>query len=117
MTGLANYHNGLAAEDAVELHYKRAGIEIFEERWRGAGGEIDLIGRDSDGLVFVEVKRSKTFARAAESLSRRQLSRIMLSAEDYVERMFPGQLVNMRIDLAMVDTSGQIKVLQNISIL
>ena len=114
--GLVAYHDGLAAEDAVETHFAARGYRILDRRWRGQGGEIDLILQGDDGLVFVEVKKAKTHAYAAERLSMRQLQRICASAEDYAAQKFPGALVNMRVDLAMVDAKGCIEVLPNISL-
>ena len=45
MSGLTSYHAGLAAESAVETHYLRTGHVISDRRWRGAGGEIDLVAQ------------------------------------------------------------------------
>jgi putative endonuclease len=115
LRGLVAYHDGLAAEGSVEAHYVANGHKIIERRWRGRGGEIDLILQDDDGFVFVEVKKAKTHAYAAERLSHRQLQRICISAEDYCGQMMPGKLVNMRVDLATVDEQGRVEVLPNIS--
>ncbi len=113
--GLVAYHDGLAAEDSVEAHYLTTGHKIVERRWRGRGGEIDLILQDDDGYVFVEVKKAKSHAYAAERLSHRQLQRVCASAEDYCGQRMPGNLVNMRVDLATVDAEGRVEVLPNIS--
>lgn len=113
--GLVNYHAGLAGETGVELAYLSHGATLLERRWRGAGGEIDLVLRDGDGLVFVEVKKSKCFARAAESLSARQLGRISASAEDYLGTQPKGALTPMRIDVALTDERGQIEILRNVT--
>ncbi|MDA8584886.1 YraN family protein [Rhodobacteraceae bacterium] len=115
LQGATSYHDGLAAEDAVERHYLHQGYTLAERRWRGQGGEIDLILRDGRGFVFVEVKKARTHARAAERLSSRQLQRICASGEDYCGQKAPGRFVDMRIDLATVDATGQINVLPNIS--
>ncbi len=117
LKGLVAYHDGLAAEDSVENHYIASGHRVLARRWRGRGGEIDLVLSGHDGLVFVEVKKAKCHAYAAERLSMRQLQRICASAEDYCGREHPGELVNMRVDLAMVDGQGRIDVLENISII
>lgn len=116
LAGLANYNNGLAAENSVAAAYEQDGVRIVAERWCGAAGEIDLIGQDDDGFVFVEVKRARTFAAAAERLTQRQLQRIMLSAEDYIGKICPGQLVNLRVDLALVDGTARIEILKNITL-
>ena len=113
--GLANYYAGLAAETSVELDYVASGATLLERRWRGKGGEIDLIFCDSDELVFVEVKKSKSFARAAESLSHRQLSRICRAAEEYLTTQALGSLTPMRIDVALTDETGDIDILRNVT--
>lgn len=113
--GLANYHAGLAAETSVELDYVASGAVLLERRWRGRGGEIDLILRDGDELVFVEVKKSKSFARAAESLSSRQIGRICSAAEEYIATQPLGSLTPMRVDAALTDETGGIEILRNIT--
>lgn len=115
--GLTAYHDGMAAEEIVCSHYLSQGARVLEQRWRGEGGEIDLILEAPEGLVFVEVKKAKTLAYAAERLTARQLSRICLSAEAYCGAYSPGQMVPMRVDLAMVDALGAVEILPNISIM
>ena len=113
--GLANYHAGLAAETSVEHDYAARGVLLLERRWRGKGGEIDLILRDGEELIFVEVKKSKSFARAAESLSHRQLGRICRAAEDYLGTQPLGTLTPMRIDVALTNETGEIEILRNVT--
>lgn len=112
--GALAYYSGLAAEDQVALHYERVGRRIAEHRWRGRyGGEIDLIARDGDTVIFIEVKRSRTHERAAERLSRRQMQRICISVEEYLRRNPGPANRNVRFDLALVDQRGHIRVLEN----
>ena len=113
--GLANYHAGLAAEGSVELKYEASGAVLLERRWRGAAGEVDLILRDGDELVFVEVKKSKCFTRAAESLSQRQLARISLAAEEFLGTKSLGSLTPMRIDVALTNATGEVDILRNVT--
>lgn len=114
--GLTNYHDGLAAEDAVARHYAAQGCRIIARRWRGRAGEIDLICQGSDGFIFVEVKKSSDFATAAHHLSFDQLSRIALAGEEYIGTCSGDPLAPMRLDLAMVDGAGQIETLQNLTL-
>ncbi|WP_417261859.1 YraN family protein [Celeribacter sp.] len=107
------YHFGLSAEDIVARHYAERGYEVLERRWRGAGGEIDLIFRNGDEIVFVEVKASKTHARASAALGARQQARLCASAEDYIGRRPSGLLTPMRIDVALVNGAGQVECLEN----
>jgi putative endonuclease len=115
--GQVSHHAGLSAEQCVERHYERQGYRVACRRWRGAGrgagGEIDLIARDGDGVVFIEVKKSRSFARAAERVSQRQMRRIYASAEQFLEREPKGQLTNARFDVALVDGRGGLEIIEN----
>ena len=111
--GQAAYHAGLAAESSVARDYESRGYSLLDRRWRGAGGEIDLIAQDAEGLVFIEVKKSRSFAAAAERLNTRQMQRICLSAQDYLDGRGFGQLTNMRFDVALVDGGGAMRIVEN----
>ncbi|MGR3591873.1 MAG: YraN family protein [Limimaricola soesokkakensis] len=105
--------SGLAAEDSVARHYARSGRAVLARRWRGPGGEIDLIVREGARLVFVEVKASRSFDAATAQLGRRQMERICRSAEAYCGEMPDGALTEMRFDLALVDGQGEVRVIEN----
>jgi len=107
------YHAGLSAEMRIAQDYERRGFAVARRRWRGDAGEIDLITRDGDGLVFVEVKKSRSIARAAERLSQRQMARIYASAEQFLAGEPDGQLTNVRFDVALVDHSGAFEIIEN----
>ena len=113
MSSLTNYHTGVAAEDIVASDYARRGMRIAQRRWRGQGGEIDLIVRDGDAVVFVEVKKSRSFARAAERLTRRQMDRIYASASEFLGGEPAGQMTDVRFDLALVDGRGDVRIIEN----
>ena len=108
-----SYHAGNAAELQVAEDYERRGYCVLHRRWRGAGGEIDLIVRNADGLAFVEVKKSTSFDTAAARISRRQMDRICASAAQFVEQEPAGQLTEMRFDAALVNSCGQVKIIEN----
>lgn len=105
--------SGRAAEASVERHYARSGCPVADRRWRGESGEIDLVTQEGDGLVFVEVKKARSFAEAAERLSCRQIERIVGAASEYLAKMPLGQLTPVRFDLAVVDGAGRVQVLEN----
>lgn len=106
--GALAYRSGQAAEDQVVRRYQMAGCDILARRWRGAAGEIDLIVRDGDTIVFVEVKKAATLTEAAERLGRRQMDRICLAACEYC-----GLSCEMRFDAALVDNLGRVELLEN----
>jgi len=107
------FHAGLSAELRIAQDYERRGFVVACHRWRGAAGEIDLITRDGDDLVFVEVKQSRSISRAAERLSRRQMARIYASAEQFLAGEPKGQLTNVRFDVALVDHAGAYEIIEN----
>ena len=111
--GAVAHQAGLAAEAGVARHYARAGCQIVARRWRGQAGEIDLIGRDADGYVFVEVKAARTLAQAAERLTRRQMARLALAAEEFLGSVAGGPGQGMRFDVALVDGFGRLEVCEN----
>ncbi|WP_435257716.1 YraN family protein [Thioclava sp. FR2] len=113
MSGLRSYHAGRVAEDLVARTYSDCGHLVCARRWRGRSGEIDLIARQGDMVVFVEVKHSATHAQAAESLSRGQMQRICRSAMEFLAGEPKGQDTECRFDLALVDGAGRIEILHN----
>ena len=113
LRGQMAYHAGEAAEQRIAQEYERRGFVVACRRWRGGGGEVDLITRNKDGLVFVEVKQGRTLARAAERITRRQMERIYASASQFLENEPLGQLTNVRFDVALVDGQGQYEILEN----
>jgi len=113
MSGKVSYCAGLCAEDIVSQVYCRNGYEPKAKRWRGSGGEIDLIFEKLGALVFVEVKKSRDFASAAAQLSERQMQRIYASASGFLSSMPMGQDTESRFDAALVDATGQVEILEN----
>jgi putative endonuclease len=113
VTGAVSYLSGVAAEERVAAHYSRAGASVLRRRWRGRRGEIDLVLRDGEVTVFVEVKAAASHARAAERLGRAQAARVMRAAEEYVADEPAGALTEMRFDVALVDGAGRVEIVAN----
>lgn len=113
MSGLKSYLAGKAAEDAVLAAYTARGHRLLCRRWRGAAGEIDLVLEKAGEIIFVEVKSSRSFAQAVAHLSRRQIARLLTSAEVALGFFGKGSLTPMRFDVALVDRIGRIEVIPN----
>lgn len=115
MDGRTNHLAGKAAEGQVAAYFAGCGYDLCEERWRGPGGEIDLIFSDRCGesLVAVEVKTAPTHAAAVARITRRQLDRVGRSAAAYAARLPNGALTDIRIDVALVDGAGRIEIIEN----
>ena len=78
--------SGDHAERIAAAYLQDQGLALIESRYRCRWGEIDLILRDRDTLVFAEVRlrRSKTFGGAAYSVDRRKQERIIATASHYL---------------------------------
>lgn len=113
MSGALAYHSGLAAEDAVARHYEARGHQIVRKRWKTVEGEVDLIAKSGDTVIFIEVKKSRSFERAAASLSPRQIARIYAAASRYLENEPLGQDTDTRFDVALMDETGRVEILEN----
>ena len=111
--GAMAHHAGLAAEGRIAQDYARRGFPLANQRWRGKGGEIDLIVRDGNGLIFVEVKQSRCFERAAQRISRKQMQRIYTCAEEYLGTQPRGSLTDIRFDVALVNGRGETQIIEN----
>lgn len=77
---------GIAGEGLACEELERRGYTIVARRWRERGGEIDIIARDGDTLVFVEVKARADgdFGDAVESVTRSKRRRLVRLATQYV---------------------------------
>ena len=64
------------------------GYAILETRYRTRYGEIDVVAKDGETTVFVEVrmKSSPRFGAAAESVTRSKQRRVVRMAVDYIAR-------------------------------
>jgi putative endonuclease len=79
---------GAAAEDAALAYLSQRGLSLVERNFRCRGGEIDLVMRDGEALVFVEVRRraSSRFGGAAASIDAGKRARLMVAAQTYLQR-------------------------------
>ncbi|MEE4187603.1 MAG: YraN family protein [Roseobacter sp.] len=107
------YHAGLAAEQSALRCYLARGYQLEALRWRGQSGELDLILRDGEAFVFVEVKKSRSMVQAALQISPSQKARILAAAEEFVATQPSGLLSEMRFDVALVDQNGRVETLEN----
>jgi putative endonuclease len=100
-------------EQAALLYLKRRGLQAVEENFRCKGGEIDLIMRDGDTLVFVEVRqRADTeHGGAAASITPAKIRRLVRAGQFYLLR-FP-VTPPCRFDVIAID-GEQVEWLQDV---
>lgn len=77
---------GAAIETAAAAWLQQQGLICIERNFRCKGGEIDLIMRDRNALVFVEVRlrNRDDFGSAAESVTTAKQRRVVHAAQYYL---------------------------------
>jgi len=104
---------GRAAEARARAYLERRGLAWVEGNYHCRGGEIDLIMRDGDTLVFVEVRyrRNGRFGGALASIDRRKQGRLLHAAAHYLQRR--AVRAPARIDVVALDGDGHIEWIRN----
>ncbi len=74
-------------ERRAEEHLVARGFRIVERNWHGPAGEIDLVAKQADTLVFVEVKARSNdrFGSPEEALTAAKRRRIQRTAWAYLQ--------------------------------
>jgi len=94
---------GALGERAAKKHLRQAGLKFLTANFRSDRGEIDLIFRDGDCLVFVEVKArsSEDWTRPAAAVDRRKRRLLSQTALDYLQ-LLKNPAVKIRFDIVEV---------------
>lgn len=93
---------GLSAESRAAALLIAKGYRIVARRWRSPAGEIDIVARRRNMLVFVEVKARAQLDAAAESVIMRQQRRIIAAAEIWLADHPDDADCEMRFDVVLV---------------
>ena len=94
---------GKLGEDSAKKHLKKAGLKFLTANFRSKRGEIDLVFRDGEILVFVEVKTrsSEEWTRPAAAVDARKRRLLSRTALDYL-KLLRNPPVNIRFDIVEV---------------
>ena len=106
---------GLWAEQCASEYLQRQGFHLLVQGYCCRFGEIDLIMRDANQLIFVEVKAraSQRFGHAAESISVSKQRKIIYTAQDFLQQHPAQQDLACRFDVVCIQVQQQIaKMLQ-----
>ena len=73
-------------EVAAREFLRAKGYVILEENYAGRAGEIDIIARDGETIVFVEVKarENTAFGQPIEAITSQKVRRIAITAQQYL---------------------------------
>lgn len=83
----ANRRLGQWGERQARLHLEAKGYTVIANNFRCRAGEIDIVARQSDELVFIEVKtrRGDAFGKGEESISPTRAERLAAVAEEFLQ--------------------------------
>ncbi|NLI91414.1 MAG: YraN family protein [Peptococcaceae bacterium] len=102
--GLTKKELGDLGESLAADYLEKAGLQIIARNYRCPKGEIDIIARDGEHLVFIEVrtKTSGIMGYAEESIDRKKMQKIRGSAAYYVMERGYLQWPSLGIDLLAI---------------
>ncbi len=102
---------GDAAESAAARHLLVQGCDLVARNARYPEGELDLIVRERDVLVFVEVRMrsSRAYGGAAGSVDRYKQKRLLRAAQHWLLQHCGERWPACRFDVVSVDGDGTIE--------
>jgi putative endonuclease len=94
---------GTLGERAAKKQLQRQGLKFLTANFRSPRGEVDLVFRDDDCLVFIEVKTrsSEAWTRPAAAVNKERRRRLTRTALDYL-RLLKNPPVKLRFDIVEV---------------
>ncbi len=107
----ARQQRGAAVEALARALLEQAGLRLVVANANYRGGELDLVMRDGQALVFVEVRyrRDNRFGGGAASVDRRKRRKLVLAAQVFLA--YPPALASLPCRFDVVEASGEPPVL------
>jgi putative endonuclease len=99
---VAAFRTGLSAETRAAAYLMAKGYRILARRFRTPYGEIDLVARKRNLLVFVEVKARGSLDEAAYAVTPRQQQRIINAAQAWLMAHPEHAEFDMRFDAMLI---------------
>ena len=109
---------GKQSETLAVKHLKKNGFKILEKNYRTKLGEIDIIARDKDTIVFVEVKSRKSdrYGTPKHAITRSKKRKISMVALYYLKTL-DEKNTRARFDVVAIhsgeDRSPKIEMIKN----
>ena len=99
---VAAFRTGVSAETRAAAYLMAKGYRILAKRFRTPYGEIDLVARKRNLLVFVEVKARGSLDEAAYAVTPRQQQRIINAAQAWLMAHPEHAEFDMRFDAMLI---------------
>jgi len=95
-------HKGQAGEERAVRYLQRKGFSILGRNLRLGQGELDIVARQEDLLVFVEVKTHKTLESALLAVNPDKCSRLQSAARAWLGQHPDHAALQCRFDLIII---------------
>ncbi|MGQ0657034.1 MAG: YraN family protein [Chromatiales bacterium] len=98
------HSTGIWAEEVAAAQLQQSGLTLLARNYRCRGGELDLVMRERELLVFVEVRfrGREDYGSPAESVDARKQRRLILSARHYLQTHPQSAQCDSRFDVVLV---------------
>lgn len=85
--GAHNKEIGMRGENIAVKHLLSQGYVILERNYRSRHGEIDIVSKHNNTIVFVEVKTrsSLSYGRPIESIDYKKIKHLQYTAQGYMQ--------------------------------
>ncbi len=113
--------DGNHGEDLACKYLQKLGYKILERNYRIRGGEIDIVAKDKDILVFIEVKTrwSHEYGLPTESMTPWKIKYLLKTARFYIQKIGWGdreyRLDFVGVDFADSKENHKIELIKNIT--
>ena len=99
---------GRTAEDAAVAFLESQGVEIVTRNFRRRLGELDVVARERDTLIIVEVRMrtSNRFGGAAASVDSRKQVKLQRAAAQLLQQRPDLRQLRVRFDVVAITPTG-----------
>lgn len=99
---------GILAEDKASRFIESLGYQVIARNFRSKFGELDIVAKEKDVLVFIEVRyrRKNSMVKPEESIDKRKMRKLMLAIRDFLGKN-PVPCSGMRVDLCSVSAAHE----------
>lgn len=105
---LSSNERGQQAEELACCFLQEKGLKLLTRNYHTRHGEIDLIMRDNEALVFVEVRyrSNRQYGSAVESVDRRKQAKLISTAQHYLQQHRKAARSPCRFDVVGIIANG-----------
>ena len=106
---------GAEAETAACAYLEAKGMQVVARNFRARGGEVDVVAREGEVLVFVEVRYREDDGLGApeETVGRVKRLRIVAAARAYLSRIPAAAWKEARFDVVAVVGTGSDRIIRH----